>query len=116
MTLGRNMQSWTLLFFAVVCEVIGTSAIKYSEGFTKFWPSLVVAVGFGLAFYLLSFSLKVLPIGVVYAVWSGMGIVLISMIGHWFFNERLDAPAIVGIVFILAGVVIMQVFSKAVAH
>lgn len=110
------MKSWILLFFAVVCEVVGTSAIKQSEGFTKFWPSLVVVVGFALAFYLLTFSLKVLPVGVVYAVWSGMGIVLISVIGHWFFNERLDAPAFIGISFILAGVLIMQIFSKAVAH
>ncbi len=110
------MKSWILLFFAVVCEVVGTSAIKQSEGFTKFWPSITVAVGFALAFYLLSFSLKALPIGVVYAVWSGMGIVLISVIGHWFFNERLDTPALIGVSFILAGVIIMQVFSKAVAH
>jgi len=110
------MKSWLLLFLAVVFEVVGTSAIKQSAGFTKFWPSAAVAVCFVLAFYLLTFSLKVLPIGVVYAVWSGMGIVLISVIGHWFFNERLDTPAIIGVSFILAGVVIMQVFSKAVAH
>ena len=110
------MKSWFLLFLAVVFEVVGTSAIKQSAGFTKFFPSLAVAVCFVVSFYLLTFSLKVLPIGVVYAVWSGMGIVLISVIGHWFFNERLDAPAFIGISFILAGVLIMQIFSKAVAH
>tara|TARA_B110000971_G_C19973926_1_gene484000 strand:+ start:822 stop:1154 length:333 start_codon:yes stop_codon:yes gene_type:complete len=110
------MKSWFLLFLAVVFEVVGTSAIKQSAGFTKFFPSLAVAVCFVVSFYLLTFSLKVLPIGVVYAVWSGMGIVLISVIGHWFFNERLDTPAIIGISFILSGVSIMQVFSRAVAH
>jgi small multidrug resistance pump len=110
------MKSWIFLFFAVVGEVVGTAAIKQSEGFTKFWPSIIVAVGFALAFYLLSLCLKVLPIGVVYAVWSAMGIVLISVIGHWFFNERLDTPAFIGISFILTGVLIMQIFSKAVAH
>ncbi|WP_443630220.1 SMR family transporter [Candidatus Njordibacter sp. Uisw_056] len=110
------MKSWFLLFLAVVFEVVGTSAIKQSAGFTKFFPSLAVAVCFVVSFYLLTFSLKVLPIGVVYAVWSGMGIVLISVIGHWFFNERLDTPAIIGISFILSGVIIMQIFSRAVAH
>ena len=110
------MKSWFLLFLAVIFEVVGTSAIKQSAGFTKFLPSLAVAVCFVVSCYLLTFSLKVLPIGVVYAVWSGMGIVLISVIGHWFFNERLDTPAIIGVTCILSGVIIMQVFSKAVAH
>jgi small multidrug resistance pump len=110
------MKSWLLLFLAVVFEVVGTSAIKQSAGFTKFWPSVAVGVCFLMAFYLLTFALKILPIGVVYAVWSGMGIVLISVIGHWFFNERLDTPAVIGVSFILAGVLIMQIFSKAVAH
>ena len=110
------MKSWFLLFLAVIFEVVGTSAIKQSAGFTKFLPSLAVAVCFVVSFYLLTFSLKVLPIGVVYAVWSGMGIVLISVIGHWFFNERLDTPAIIGVSCILSGVIIMQVFSKAVAN
>ena len=110
------MKSWLILLAAVVCEVAGTSAIKYSEGFTKAIPSIIVFVGFGLAFYLLSITLKVLPIGIVYAVWSGLGIVFISFIGHFVFQQRLDAPAFIGVVFILAGVVIMQVFSKAVAH
>tara|TARA_B100000780_G_scaffold260994_1_gene213139 strand:+ start:1119 stop:1340 length:222 start_codon:yes stop_codon:yes gene_type:complete len=73
-------------------------------------------VCFLTSFYLLTYALKVLPIGLVYAVWSGMGIVLILVIGHWFFNERLDMPAFIGVGFILLGVIIMQVFSKAVAH
>ena len=110
------MKSWLILLCAVVCEVVGTSAIKYSEGFTKVIPSIVVFVAFGMAFYILSISLKVIPIGMVYAVWSGLGIVLISIIGNFVFSKRLDAPAFIGMSFILADVVIMQVFSKAVAH
>ena len=110
------MKSWLILLCAVVCEVVGTSAIKYSEGFTKVIPSIVVFGAFGMAFYILSISLKVIPIGMAYAVWSGLGIVLISIIGHFVFSQRLDAPAFIGMSFILAGVVIMQVFSKAVAH
>ena len=110
------MKSWLLLLVAVVCEVVGTSAIKYSNDFTKVIPSIVVFVGFGMAFYILSMSLKVIPIGMAYAVWSGLGIVLISIIGHFVFNQRLDTPAFIGMGFILAGVLIMQVFSSAVAH
>ena len=110
------MKSWLLLLLAVVCEVVGTSAIKYSDGFTKIVPSIVVFIGFGVAFYILSMTLKVIPIGMAYAVWSGLGIVLISIIGHFVFQQRLDAPAFVGVSFILIGVIIMQVFSKAVAH
>ena len=110
------MKSWLLLLAAVVSEVIGTSAIKYSEGFTKVIPSIIVFVGFGVAFYLLSITLKVIPVGITYAVWSGLGIVFISIVGHFVFQERLDVPAFIGVSFILTGVIIMQVFSKSVAH
>ena len=110
------MKSWLILLFAVAFEVAGTSAIKYSNGFTKLVPSVMVFVCFGVAFYFLSISLKVIPIGMVYAVWSGLGIVFISAIGHFVFNQRLDPPAFIGIAFILIGVLIMQIFSKAVAH
>jgi len=110
------MKSWMLLLCAVFCEVVGTSAIKYSEGFTKVVPTIVVFIGFGVAFYLLSITLKVIPIGMAYAVWSGLGIVLISVIGHFVFNQRLDVPAFIGMSFIIGGVLIMQIFSKAVAH
>jgi small multidrug resistance pump len=110
------MKSWLILLFAVAFEVAGTSAIKYSNGFTKLVPSVMVFVCFGVAFYFLSISLKVIPIGMVYAVWSGLGIVFISAIGHFIFNQRLDTPAFIGIAFILIGVLIMQILSKAVAH
>ena len=110
------MKYWVFLFLAVVSEVIGTSALKSAEGFSKLGPSLVVAAGFGCAFYFLSLTLKVIPVGVAYAVWSGVGIVMISLIGRFYFNQQLDAPAYLGISFIVVGVIIMQVFSKSVGH
>lgn len=110
------MKHWVFLFLAVTAEVIGTSALKASEGFTKLWPSVTVAVGFACAFYFLSLTLKVIPVGVAYAVWSGLGIVLISVIGRFVFDQKLDTPAMIGIGFIVIGVLVMQVFSKSVAH
>ena len=110
------MKHWIFLFLAVTAEVIGTSALKASEGFSKLWPSITVAIAFACAFYFLSLTLKVIPVGVAYAVWSGMGIVLISLIGRFFFGQHLDTPALIGIGFIVVGVLVMQIFSKTVAH
>lgn len=110
------MKYWIFLSIAVAAEVIGTSSLKASEGFTKLVPSVMVLVGFAVAFYFLSLTLKVIPVGIAYAAWSGLGIVLISLIGRLVFDQKLDAPAIIGIVFILTGVLIMQLFSKSVAH
>ncbi len=110
------MKHWLFLLLAVAAEVIGTTALKASDSFTRLWPSLTVALAFACAFYFLTLALKTIPVGVAYAVWSGLGIVLISIIGRIVFDQRLDAPAIIGIGFILAGVLIMQIFSKAVAH
>ncbi|PWQ97745.1 SMR family transporter [Leucothrix pacifica] len=110
------MNKWIFLCLAVVSEVIGTSALKQSEGFTKLWPSLMVLVGFGFAFYFLSITLKVIPIGIAYAIWSGLGIVLISLIGWFWFGQKLDAAAIAGIALIGAGVLVMNLFSNSIAH
>ena len=110
------MNKWIFLCLAVVSEVIGTSALKQSEGFTKLWPSLVVLIGFGFAFYFLSITLKVIPIGIAYAIWSGLGIVLISLIGWFWFGQKLDAAAIAGIALIGAGVLVMNLFSNSIAH
>lgn len=110
------MKYWFFLFIAVTAEVVGTSSLKASEGFTKLVPSGMVVVGFAVAFYFLSLTLKVIPVGIAYAVWSGLGIVLISVIGRFVFDQKLDTPAIIGLVFIVAGVLIMQLFSKSVAH
>ena len=104
------------LIAAILAETIGTTALQASQQFTRPGPSVVVVVAYALSFYLLSLTLKVLPVGIVYAVWSGLGIVFIAAIGRVVFDQRLDLPAILGIVMILAGVVIIQVFSDTTPH
>ena len=108
------MQQWLFLSIAIVSEVIATSALKASEGFSRLWPSLIVLAGYATAFYFLSLTLKALPIGVVYALWSGVGIALIALIGWLVFGQSLDAAAVVGLLLIVAGVVVINVFSKTV--
>lgn len=110
------MKNWLFLAAAIVAEVIGTTALKTSEGFTKLWPSVIVVLGYGIAFYGLSMTLRTIPVGIAYAVWSGAGIVLITLIGWFAFDQKLDAPAMFGIALILAGVVVINVFSRAAAH
>lgn len=109
-------MAYLYLAIAIAAEVIATSALKASEGFTKSFPSTVVVIGFGIAFYCLSLVLKTIPIGIVYAIWSGLGIVLISIVGLILFGQKLDLPAIVGIALIISGVVVMNVFSNSVSH
>lgn len=109
-------MAYLYLSIAILAEVIGTSALKMSEGFTKPLPSLAVFVAFGVAFYFLALALKVIPVGVAYAIWSGLGIILISLAGLVFFGQKLDGPAIFGMILILSGVVVMNVFSASVAH
>ncbi len=104
------------LGIAIVAEVVATSALKASEGFTRTGPSLIVAIGYGIAFYFLSLVLKTVPMGVAYAVWSGVGIVLIAAIGWLFMKQSLDLPALLGIGLIVAGVAVIQLFSKTIAH
>jgi small multidrug resistance pump len=107
---------YLFLVAAIVSEVIATSALKASEGFSKTLPSIAVVVGYGVAFWCLSQTLKSIPVGVAYAIWSGAGIFLISVVGWIMFGQKLDAPAIIGMGLIVAGVVVMQLFSKSVAH
>lgn len=104
------------LAVAIAAEVIATSALKASEGFTKTGPSIVVAAGYAVAFYFLSLVLKTVPVGVAYAIWSGVGIVLIALIGWLFMKQQLDPGAIAGIGLIVAGVLVIQLFSKSAAH
>jgi small multidrug resistance pump len=108
-----NALPYLFLAVAIVAEVIGTSALKAAAGFTRPLPSLVVVVGYGVAFYFLSLALKSIPVGVAYAIWSGVGVALITLIGWLVFKQRLDAAALAGIALIVAGVVVIQVFSKA---
>jgi len=102
------------LAIAILAEVIGTSALKASNGFTVWLPSTVVVAAYGVSFYFLSLALRTIPVGVAYAIWSGVGIVLISALGWVLFRQRLDAAAILGIGLIMAGVVVIQLFSSSV--
>lgn len=110
------MQKWLLLSAAIIAEVFGTSFLKASEGFTRLWPSVAVIAGYLVAFYFLSLTLKVIPVGVAYAIWAGAGVVLITLIGWFLFNQPLDKPALLGIALIVAGVMILNLFSKSIAH
>jgi len=109
-------MKWIYLGIAIIAEVIGTSALKSAEGFTKLIPSVIVIVGYGIAFFLLSLTLKSIPVGIVYAIWSGAGIALISIIGYFHFKQKLDLPAIAGIILIIAGVIVINLFSKSVSE
>jgi small multidrug resistance pump len=109
-------MNWFYLAIAIVSEVIATSALKASDGFTRFYPSAAVVVGYGLAFYFLSQTLRTIPVGIAYAVWSGVGVVLISLAGWMVYDQKLDTAAVAGIALIAAGVIVLNAFSKSVAH
>lgn len=110
------MNAWMILGLAIVAEVIGTTALKASDNFTRLAPSLIVVVGYGVAFYCLSLVLKSVPVGIAYAVWSGLGIVLITAVAWLLYGQRIDLAGLVGMGLIIAGVVVLNVFSKATAH
>ena len=115
-TPNRWIVGYLYLAIAIIAEVIATSALKASEGFSKLIPSVIVIVGYGVAFYCLSLVLKTIPVGVAYAVWSGLGIVLISLIGLVAFGQKLDLAAIIGLLLIVSGVVVINVFSNTIGH
>lgn len=104
------------LAIAIVCEVVATSALKASHGFTRLWPSLIVVAGYVCAFYFLSLTLRTMPVGVAYAIWCAAGIFLVTLIAWVLYGQRLDWPAIVGMGLIVAGVVVLNVFSKMAVH
>lgn len=110
------MPAYALLALAILFETLATSAMKASEGFTKLLPSLATVAGYAVSFWLLSQVLRTVPVGVAYAIWSGVGIVLIALIGRFAFGQTLDAPALAGIGLIIAGVIVIQLFSKTAAH
>ncbi len=110
------MQQWIFLSIAIVSEVVATSALKASEGFSRLWPSLIVLAGYSIAFYFLSLTLRTIPVGVVYAIWSGAGIAIIALVAWIFLGQSLDIPAMIGLLLIIAGVVVLNVFSNAVPH
>jgi small multidrug resistance pump len=107
---------WLYLAIAICGEVAATSALKSAEGFTRLGPSIIVASGYIIAFYFLSLTLKVIPLGISYAIWSAVGIVMVSAIAWWVHGQRLDLAAMIGIGFIIVGVVTIHVFSESVAH
>jgi small multidrug resistance pump len=109
-------MAYLYLLVAIVAEVIATSALKASEGFTRVGPVALVVVGYGVAFYMLSLTLRTIPVGIAYAMWSGLGIVLISIASRVLFGQKLDAPAMAGMALIIAGVLVMNLWSKSSAH
>ncbi len=110
------MNAWLTLGIAIVAEVIGTSALKASEGFTRWLPSLVVVLGYAVAFYCLSLVLRHIQVGVAYAVWSGLGIVLITLVAFVLYGQKIDTAGLIGMGLIVAGVLVLNLFSKASAH
>jgi len=109
-------MAYIYLAIAIVAEVVATSALKASEEFTKLFPSLIVIIGYGAAFYFLTLTLRTIPIGITYAVWAGLGIALVALAGAILYKQIPDLPAIIGMVLIIAGVVIIQGFSKTIGH
>ncbi len=110
------MSSYVSLGLAILFEVIGTSLLKQTEQFTRLWPSLVVVATCAAAFYFLTYAIKTMPIGIAYAIWSGLGIMSITIIGLVGFKQHLDWSAYIGLGLILSGVVVIHVFSGSVGH
>ena len=108
--------TWAAMLAAIAFEVMGTTLLQASQQFTRPWPTAGMAVCYAAAFYLLSIALRQMPVGLAYAIWSGLGVVLISVIGLFLFKQKLDTPAIIGLALIIGGVVVINVFSKSVSH
>lgn len=109
-------MKWLYLGIAIIAEIFATSALKSSDGFSRLLPSVVTVFGYMISFYFLSLTLREVPVGIAYAIWSGVGIVLISLVSWLWFGQKLDGPAIAGLGLIIAGVVVVNVFSKSVSH
>ncbi|WKN30188.1 multidrug efflux SMR transporter [Porifericola rhodea] len=110
------MKSYWILLIAIVCETIATSALKASDQFSKLLPSIITVVGYGAAFYFLSLTLKHIPVGIAYAIWSGVGILLITLVGVVWFKQTPDLAAILGLSLIIIGIIVINVFSNTSAH
>ncbi|SCA57946.1 multidrug resistance protein; DLP12 prophage [Candidatus Terasakiella magnetica] len=109
-------MTYLYLAIAIVAEVVATSALKASEEFTRLWPSLIVVIGYGAAFYFMTLTLRAIPVGITYAIWSGVGIVLVTIAGAYLYKQVPDVPAMIGIGLIVAGVAVINVFSKTSLH
>jgi len=104
------------LFIAIISETIGTTALQASQQFTRLWPSVAAVVSYLISFYFMTLALKVMPVGIVYAIWSGLGIVCIAAIGYVVFGQRLDMPAVAGLAMIIAGILVIHLFSNTTTH
>ena len=109
-------MAYLYLSIAIIAEVIATSALKASEEFTRLIPSTIVIVGYGVAFYFLTHVLKTIPVGITYAIWSGLGIVLVTIAGVFLYKQIPDLPAVLGMALIVLGVVVINLFSKTIGH
>ena len=110
------MNHWVALAIAICGEVTATTALKASNEFTRLVPSIIVVIGYAIAFYFMAISMRMLPVGIMYAIWSGMGIVLVSIIGWLVYKQALDLPSIIGMALIISGVIVINLFSKSVGH
>lgn len=109
-------MAYLYLAVAIIAEVAATSALKASEEFTKLMPSLIVIIGYAAAFYFMTLVLRTIPVGITYAIWAGLGIVLVAIVGTVIYKEIPDLPAVIGMTLIVSGVIIINVFSKTVSH
>jgi len=107
---------WIYLITAILAEVVATSSLKLSEGFTRLVPSIIVVVGYSISFYFLSLALKFIHLGMAYAIWCGVGVMLVTLVGWFFYKQSVDIPAIIGITLIFAGVLAINLFSKSSIH
>ena len=114
--MNHVLFAYSLLGLAIISEVIGSTFLVKSQSFTKLFPSLMVLILFGIAFYLLSHVIKTIPLGIAYAIWGGVGIVLTSIVGYVLFKQTLDLAALIGITLIIAGVIVINLFSKSTGH
>ena len=110
------MSAYLTLAVAIVAEVIATTALKSSQGFTRLLPGIIVVLGYGVSFYCLSLTLRTMPTSVAYAIWSGVGIVLVSAVAYFWQGQKLDAPALIGMAMIVGGVLVINLFSKTAGH
>jgi small multidrug resistance pump len=110
------MWNYVYLMIAVACEVTATMALKLSDGFTRLWPTLISMTGYTLALYFLSITMRTLPVGIIYALWSGLGILIIVGAAWFFYRQTLDMPALLGLGLIIAGIIIINLFSKSLPH
>ncbi|MBC6613080.1 multidrug efflux SMR transporter [Hymenobacter sp. BT507] len=110
------MKTWVTLLIAIVAETVATSALKASNGFTKLLPSVLVVVGYGTAFYCLSIALRTIQVGTAYAIWSGIGIILVTLVGVVLYKQVPDVATLIGMGLIVAGVIVINLFGKPVGH